>query len=45
MNKQQRLAAELKDIRRLKDAGMLNEEDYAHARTLIFRHKDFSATR
>ncbi len=43
LNKQQRLAAELKDIRRLKDAGMLSEEDYSRARTLIFRHRDFSA--
>jgi hypothetical protein len=43
MNRQQMLAGELKDLRRLKDAGLLSEETYANSRTLIFRHKDFSA--
>jgi len=44
MSKQQLLAGELKDLRRLKDEGLLNEETYANSRTIIFRHKDFSAS-
>jgi len=42
MNSQQRLAGELKDIRRLKDAGMLTEQTYELARTTIFSHRDYS---
>lgn len=42
MNNQQILAGELKDIRRLKDEGVLGDEVYARARKLIFQHKDFS---
>jgi hypothetical protein len=44
MSTQQRLAGELKDIRRLKEAGLLSEETYANSRTLIFKHKEFSAS-
>ena len=44
MSNQQRLAGELKDIRRLKEAGMLSEKIYAESRALIFKHKDFSAS-
>jgi len=43
LNNQQRLAGELKDIRRLKEAGLFSEEIYANSRTLIFKHKEFSA--
>jgi hypothetical protein len=42
LNNQQRLAGELKDIRRLKEAGLLSEEIYANSRALIFKHKEFS---
>jgi hypothetical protein len=43
MSKQQFLAGELKDLRRLKDDGMLTDQIYEEARTRIFRHKDYSA--
>lgn len=42
MTEQQMLAGELKDIRRLMEEGMLDEESYVKARTLIFKHKNFS---
>ena len=43
LNNRQRLAGELKDTRRLKEAGLLSEETYANSRALIFKHKEFSA--
>lgn len=45
VSRQQLLAGELRDIRRLKDDGMLSEETYEHARTQIFRHKEYSVSR
>ena len=44
MSNRELLAGELKDLRRLKDAGMLSEEIYEQARTQIFRHKDYSVS-
>lgn len=38
------LAGELKDLRRLKDAGMLTDEVYEQARGQIFKHKDYSVS-
>lgn len=42
MSRQQMLAGELKDLRRLKERGVISEEIYAQSRTLIFKHNDFS---
>ena len=44
MSRQQMLAGELKDLRRLKDQGLLSEEVYERARAVIFKHKDYSAS-
>jgi heme/copper-type cytochrome/quinol oxidase subunit 4 len=41
-NQRELLAGELKDLRRLKEAGMLSEATYEQARATIFRHKDYS---
>jgi hypothetical protein len=44
MSNRELLAGELKDLRRLKDAGMLTDEIYEQARALIFKHKDYSVS-
>jgi hypothetical protein len=44
MNQSQLLAAELKELRRLKDEGIVLEEDYEKAKRLMFKHQAFKST-
>ena len=43
MNQSQLLAAELKELRRLKDEKIVPEESYEKAKQLIFKHRAFKA--
>jgi hypothetical protein len=43
MNQSQLLAAELKQLRRLKDEGIVPDEAYERAKRLIFKHEAFKS--